>query len=43
MLIQEQKEELVDMSWDYYDIRKEETDSDLFGTSKMVQVLDDYK
>ncbi len=24
-------------------IRKEETDSDLFGTSKMVQVLDDYK
>ena len=24
-------------------IREEETDSDLFGTSKMVQVLDDYK
>jgi len=24
-------------------IRQEETDSDLFGTSKMVQVLDDYK
>jgi len=28
MLIKEQKEELVDMTWDYYDIRKEEKEID---------------